>query len=481
MFAILRALSLRFYLSFLLALLGVIVVARLLPFLAVWAASIVPAVGALFVFGFVLALLFWVFYEAAGLLWATPPWRDRGRRFAAQPVSLRYVGEPQPYWADPARGEAKGTLARFRAQDRGDIEGDDTELRIGIVLSGGGAKGVYQAGALKALWEFLERERALQHVRVVTGTSIGSWNAMFWLTHQVQDDTLRDWWLSAEPKKMFGPTFYRPLVSNYLVHNRPWRRQFRELFGDRAAPLLDETPPIYYFTRTNVRRARLEFTTNRGRDYRFYRATSDGYAPVRGVIDEKAGQHRVTDFDDLLQAVFASMDIPPAFARMEGPTGDECEDGGIIDNLPIRYATRNEGCNLLFVFPLNATFEVKPTKHSIVKRMSRVMDVRQGVMERAAMRDISLYNEVIEAGRNVDRDIHIKPVTTFCVCPERPLAVGTFEFWKTRANGPAAYSLMYEASKNELDRFDFSLDNHQVWMARVKHNGDVSYTDFTVG
>jgi hypothetical protein len=53
--------------------------------------------------------------------------------------------------------------------------------RIGIVLAGGGAKGAYQAGAMKAIYEFLESHHALGNVKVISGTSIGSWNAMFWL------------------------------------------------------------------------------------------------------------------------------------------------------------------------------------------------------------------------------------------------------------------------------------------------------------
>src|SRR6266511_2541626 len=53
---------------------------------------------------------------------------------------------------------------------------DDVE-RIGIILAGGGAKGAYQAGAMKAIYEFLEHHNALHKVKMIAGTSIGSWNA----------------------------------------------------------------------------------------------------------------------------------------------------------------------------------------------------------------------------------------------------------------------------------------------------------------
>jgi len=47
------------------------------------------------------------------------------------------------------------------------------DLRIGLILSGGGAKGVYQAGAMKAIHEFLRHKNGLGNVRMIAGTSTG--------------------------------------------------------------------------------------------------------------------------------------------------------------------------------------------------------------------------------------------------------------------------------------------------------------------
>ena len=46
--------------------------------------------------------------------------------------------------------------------------------KIGLVLGGGGAKGAYQVGVLKALKEY----KLLKHVDCVSGTPIGALNAM---------------------------------------------------------------------------------------------------------------------------------------------------------------------------------------------------------------------------------------------------------------------------------------------------------------
>jgi hypothetical protein len=181
--------------------------------------------------------------------------------------------------------------------------------------------------------------------------------------------------------------------------------------------------------------------------------------------------------------------------------GHRYEDGGVIDNLPIQFATWCEGCNLLFVFPLNATFEERSPNASILGRMARVLDVRQGVVECDSLKDISLYNRIIEGEQAKEKlakespappsvttdtsksklsEVHSKPSTTFCICPAPPLKVGTFGFWSLRHHGRECFKLMYDATKNELAKFDFSTSNQTVRMAKVGPGGKVTYADFTL-
>ena len=49
-----------------------------------------------------------------------------------------------------------------------------SEMNVGLVLSGGGAKGAYQIGMLRALEELgISRQ-----ISVISGTSIGAFNAL---------------------------------------------------------------------------------------------------------------------------------------------------------------------------------------------------------------------------------------------------------------------------------------------------------------
>lgn len=369
----------------------------------------------------------------------------------------------------------RGTLEPFLEQHASRV--DDTELRIGLVLAGGGAKGVYQAGALAALREFLEREGALPYVRTIAATSIGTWNAMFWLTGQVEDGTLRRWWSTRAATDVVAPGPYVPYLRNYFLVNGPWRRQFDELFGDGADAVAAGGPPWIYFTRTNVDHASLEAKTNRGRKAIYWRRDpeGDGYEPAGRIVDEAAGRFALEGGADLRSAVFTSMDIPPVFPRVH-EDGDAYEDGGVVDNLPIRYTTRLEGCNLLFVLPLNASFRTEHSDRSVTRRLARVMTVRQGALERTALRDISLYNRLIEAGapepgfmagRRCLDELHLKPVTTFCLAPGRSLEIGTFGFWELPDGGADAFDRMYRATRRELERFDFSPENRDVRMRIV--------------
>ena len=441
--------------------------------------AILVAVGAVATLLLTLVLL----PVAHALLRWVPPDRPRWSTGSAEGPE---VGRPTA----PSGEEPRGSLEPFLEQHASRV--DDTELRIGLVLAGGGAKGVYQAGALAAVREFLEREGALPYVRTVAATSIGTWNAMFWLTGRITDGTLRRWWTSRAATDVAAPGFYVPYLRNYFLLNRPWRRQFDELFGDRADAVAAGGPPWIYFTRTNVDRAALEARTNRGPEARYWRVAADGegYEPAGRILDEEAGRHPLADGDELREAVFTSMDIPPVFPRVH-EDGHAFEDGGVVDNLPIRYTTRLEGCNLLFVLPLNASFRTEHSDRSVIRRLARVMTVRQGALERTALRDISLYNRLIEAGGPVPGftgergrlgGLHLKPVTTFCLAPGRTMEVGTFAFWELPGGGGRAFDRMYRATRRELERFDFSPENRDVRMRIVPADPaePVGERDFTL-
>jgi predicted acylesterase/phospholipase RssA len=232
--------------------------------------------------------------------------------------------------------------------------------RIGIILAGGGAKGAYQAGSLAAIHGFLERRGALGNVRMVAATSVGAWNACFWLAGMVSEESgsaLERWWSELRLSEVVAPTFYFPAARNFVLSADPWRQAFRKLFADhppsreRLESLMHDADNLrFYLTRTNVERGHLEFSTNR-RDL----VDIDNHSGLRRPLEPPDRWTRAQTMDDLEQAVFASMDLPPLFEHVR--IGDETfEDGGVVDNVPIYFGTGIEKCDLLFVLLLNASF-----------------------------------------------------------------------------------------------------------------------------
>ncbi|HEX8687485.1 MAG TPA: patatin-like phospholipase family protein [Pyrinomonadaceae bacterium] len=425
--------------------------------------------------------------------------------------------------------------------------------RIGIILAGGGAKGAYQAGAMKAIYEFLEEHDAHDRVKMIAGTSIGSWNALFWLADMVKDagvdaegrrvpGALESWWRGVSVSEIIKPVKYLPTRQNFFLSNEPWQETFRHLFGEGTEGgrrLLEhmEHPDQddnvnFYFTCTNIERARLEVTTNDNE-----RVTHPD--PYLGGTDKLANMAAriARTLDELRFGVFSSMDLPPLFEYAAGGgdgDGDAhfYEDGGVIDNLPIYFGTEVEECDLLFILPLNASFEQEVNHRSLIRRLARVTNIRQGVLERKAFKDIYLFNEMAylrELARGQEatlrgllaylaakRDVlpeaaqweaeieralvpvapdgqsaqelsplqralrrRHKPVQVFSVCPAPKLKIDTAQFWKTREAGEA-FDLMYEATKLGLEhKFEWLISRNFVTMVQVHDNGRrVFFDDF---
>ena len=339
--------------------------------------------------------------------------------------------------------------------------------RIGIILAGGGAKGAYQAGAMRAVWEFLEKHGALHRVRAVAGTSIGAWNAMFWLAGLVRPQRSGEpsaheaWWSAIKLERIVDFDWFVPFRRNHLALATPWRHAFRKLFveqpsvrtrlvslltarRDRAAAR-QAVPLHFYLTRSNVGHAVLEFTTNSWDVADKTRIDARTGTPVptmkSSLYDVLDGSNPAQALQELEDAVFASMDIPPVYPYMgmpdeSGTKTDWFEDGGVIENLPMIFGTAIEECDLLFVLPLNASFSATVNHRSILARLSRVMESRQGVIERNAFKHAYLYNDL-------HRLENKKEVSVFAICPAGELSVGTMDFHKPR-EAAAAYRLMYE-------------------------------------
>jgi predicted acylesterase/phospholipase RssA len=361
---------------------------------------------------------------------------------------------------------------------------------------------------MRAIYEFLAAQRfvdpdtreeitGLDCVRCIAGSSIGAWNAMFWLTEQIADGSHYGWWRDIRAHQLVEPPqWYFPLKTNFILSNEPWRRNFDILFPAKRFYLKTRRGPHFYFTRTNVGTGQLEFSTDlqvpgpaaseKTLPDLYRRSVRSGELKWVPKADGAVGT-TASSIEDVKQAVFTSMDLPPLFERVRGRNLQWYEDGGVVCNIPVQFATAYEECELVFILPLNASFD-QPVDHgSIMKRFMRIVDVRQGVIERAALADLHLYNGYnrllaratggFAGGAHPAVAGHFHTVTPFIICPKPPLGIGTTEFWKN-VEADEAYCMMYEATKEELTQFEFDPQYHDVWMTLVDRDGIVSYQAF---
>ncbi|MFN2456348.1 MAG: hypothetical protein ABR577_19295, partial [Pyrinomonadaceae bacterium] len=138
---------------------------------------------------------------------------------------------------------------------------------------------------------FLEEHNAHDKVQMIAGTSIGSWNALFWLAGLVKGangapGALEKWWSSVDVQGLVLPVTYVPTRRNYFLSNKPWQETFDMIFREPAVggenAQAQEKPSEagkqllyhvrnpsatdamrFYFTRSNIEKANLSFTTNR--------------------------------------------------------------------------------------------------------------------------------------------------------------------------------------------------------------------------
>ena len=227
-----------------------------------------------------------------------------------------------------AAGE-KYDPALFRASGR---------PKVGLVLSGGGARGVAHVGVLKVL------EDLRVPVDFIAGTSMGSLVGGFYASGVSPGEMEKriaviDW-----------PAVFRDDPARKDIPWRQKRDDFTDLFGlelgfrngKLVVPLGTVAGYKFEFLMT-------EFVgLEAGRAERNFDSLPIPYRAV--AMDLENGDARVFDRGFLVKAMRASMSIPAAFAPVE-IDGRLYVDGGMVRNLPVDVA-RRAGCEVIIAVNL---------------------------------------------------------------------------------------------------------------------------------
>jgi NTE family protein len=244
--------------------------------------------------------------------------------FAAASLMMHYT---PPCFAQAAEEKSQPPL--FRVPDR---------PKIGLVLSGGGARGVAHIGVLKVL------EEIRVPVDFIVGTSMGSLVGGIYASGMSPDE------MEKRIKAMDWEDIFR---DNPARQDIPWRQKRDDYEGLYGLELGFRDGKILLPMGTSSG-YKLEFLMTDFVGLKEGRASSSFDTipiPFRAVaMDLENGGMRVFDRGVLVMAMRASMSIPAAFAPVE-IDGRLYVDGGMVRNLPVDVA-REAGCEIIIAVNL---------------------------------------------------------------------------------------------------------------------------------
>lgn len=205
--------------------------------------------------------------------------------------------------------------------------------KIGISFGGGGAKGSYQLGVMRALEEF----NLLNKISTISGTSIGAINALLLMSGKNVDEMIEIW----------------QSINNDEVYQSGLKlktNKYEKLFD--LMPLFDKLSK--------------NITTKAIKQSKF-----DCYVTASKLSNDnkKLSQFKFWEMEPVYfhlntfrlprKAVLASASIPGLFGKTK-ILGKTYVDGGLLDQHPIAPLLENN-CNIIFNIPIDQFF--KPQKY----------------------------------------------------------------------------------------------------------------------
>ena len=243
-----------------------------------------------------------------------------------------------------------------------------------LVLSGGGAKGAYQAGAIK----YLMGERG-EHYDIFTGTSVGAINAAYLAMFSVGNELdaakgLRNLWLDIDSSKI-------------------WEKWYWGLLGLLPAVLpkwLGGKPSAY--STAPLRKLVGKYLKPKA-------VQASGKLLRIGAVDLDSGARRVWDERDpahLVKAVLASSSFPMFFEPVE-INGRLYTDAGVREVSPIEDAIKAGAREIHLISTGPAEVVGRFDRKSSLSLGRRVLGVMESEIERWDVKSVELYNALYEA------------------------------------------------------------------------------------
>ena len=228
-------------------------------------------------------------------------------------------------------------------------------VRIGLVLAGGGAKGAYEVGVYKALREL----EIVDNIKVISGTSIGAINALFF---------------AMDNPNVIGHSWRNLNYSRFILNQQNTKEKKSDIIIEKIKSINIENG-IFEQVNLNdiglISQSGIKDFIEEYIDMEIIKnSDKELYACAYNVDKERPEYFRLNDCteEEIKDRVLASSAIPHMFKPIQ-IDGMRYSDGGIhsplysknnIDNVPIS-PLRNYECDIIIVVHLSNKSEVDKT------------------------------------------------------------------------------------------------------------------------
>lgn len=286
-------------------------------------------------------------------------------------------------------------------------------MKIGLVLAGGGARGAYQIGAMKAL-----KELAIdKYIEVISGTSIGALNAMLFMLGDL-DKSIHIW--DEVSKEDILPTSESNLtIRSALLH-----------FGINNMDFIKKYMPKV-ISGGNISQDGLISIMNKIDFNIIKKSYIDCYVSCTESEKLSTRYFKINDYEEegIKRILLATSAIPMIY---------ECEkienitylDGGIVDNVPIQ-PVYGENCDIIIVIHLSKESDIDKRlfpNTSIIEILPTVME--DGLFEGTLDFSSDMSRKRMKIGYEDTIDV-IKPImelTRFIDSREKEVAKNKIRF-----------------------------------------------------
>ncbi len=217
----------------------------------------------------------------------------------------------------------------------------------GLVLSGGGLKGAYQAGAWKALCE----HRIDKQISVISGCSIGVLNALLFLS--VPPEKIIDVWLGLKKDDVLQDNKH---LENFKKLGKPGidLMNILAVLGIQAVNLF----LFGAFSRAKhleILEEIVNWDILKNKRVKVFASCSRIISPIK--LEPEYFELNLSDKENTIKTVMASSAIPVVFP-VQLFNGSFYYDGGLTDNVPVSPLD-NEACSDIIVIHLSGRNKIK--------------------------------------------------------------------------------------------------------------------------